>query len=84
MSPNDCEEFMKGFTDAAATSKEKLEYAQCVNDNVYLVQSHSESIYENKPLMFVLIFVIIALLSIIINYYSRKQNKHKGNHDKNS
>ena len=54
-----CEEFMKGYTDSGATDKEKLEYAQCVNDNVYLVQSHKGSVYDNEPLMFGIIFAII-------------------------
>lgn len=76
-----CEQFMKSFSDADATDKEKLEYAQCVNDNVYLVSSHN-NIYENQPLMFAIIFVTILLIAILINAYVKKTNHKRDQNDK--
>ena len=76
MPANDCEAFMKQFSDKDATDKEKLEYAQCVKDNVYLVSSHN-TIYENKPLMFGIIFVTILLVAFALNAYYKKSNSSK-------
>lgn len=69
-----CKEFMEGFTDANATDKEKLEYAQCVNDNVYIVNSHS--VYDNQPLMFGIIFVIILLVAFALGTYIRHTKRN--------
>ena len=84
MSVKDCQQFMEDFSDANATDKEKLEYAQCVNDNVYLVQSHKGSVYDNEPLMFGIIFAIILVLALSLNHYIKKQNKKDTDeHDRN-
>ena len=63
---------MKGYTDSGATDKEKLEYAQCVNDNVYIVGTHS--VYQNQPLMFGIIFVVIIVIAFALSAYFKRKN----------
>lgn len=78
----DCKTFMEGYSDKNATDKEKLEYAQCVNDNVYLVNSNNK-ITENEPLMFGIIFVIIMSVTFFMSWYLKRTNaKELGHNEK--
>jgi hypothetical protein len=70
-----CDEFMKGYTDAGATSKEKLEYAQCVNENVYIVGQNN--VYDNEPLMFGIIFLVILVVAFALGTYIKYNRKEE-------